>query len=82
MICQGNPAAPHGLNSEGLKRRGFAPEAVAALRRAYKVIYREGKTVAEAAELLTAIEAEVPEHRAHVKLLRTFIQASTRGIIR
>lgn len=82
VICQGNPAAPHGLNSEGLKRRGFAPEAVAALRRAYKAIYREGKTVAEASQMLIAIEAETPEHGAHVELLRTFIQTSTRGIIR
>ena len=82
VICQGNPAAPHGLNSEGLKRRGFAPEAVAALRRAYKAIYREGKTVAEASQMLSAIEAEIPEHGAHVELLRTFIQTSTRGIIR
>jgi len=82
VICQGNPATPYGLNSEGLKRRGFAPDAVAALRRAYKAIYREGKTVAEACDALAAIEAEQPEHRAHVEPLRAFIQASTRGIIR
>ncbi|MCU0952021.1 MAG: acyl-ACP--UDP-N-acetylglucosamine O-acyltransferase [Burkholderiaceae bacterium] len=82
VICQGNPAAPHGLNSEGLKRRGFAPEAVAQLRRAYKLIYREGLTVAQAADALLKLAAEAPEHRAHVDALRTFVQESTRGILR
>jgi hypothetical protein len=38
--------------------------------------------VAEASQMLSAIEAEIPEHGAHVELLRTFIQTSTRGIIR
>ena len=82
VICQGNPASPHGLNSEGLKRRGFAPEAVALLRRAYKAIYREGLTVAEATATLHRLADEAPEHRAHVDALRAFVQDSTRGIIR
>ena len=82
VICQGNPAAPHGLNSEGLKRRGFAPEAVSALRRAYKAIYREGRTVAEAVTAIDAVAQEAPEHRAHLDLLKTFVQDSKRGIIR
>jgi UDP-N-acetylglucosamine acyltransferase len=82
VICQGNPVSPHGLNSEGLKRRGFAPEAIALLRRAYKAVYREGLTAAQAAESLAALAAEAPEHRAHVDSLRDFVQQSQRGIIR
>lgn len=82
VICQGNPASPHGLNSEGLKRRGFAPEALALLRRAYKAIYREGLTVVEATATLQRLADETPEHRAHVDALRAFVQDSTRGIIR
>lgn len=82
VICQGNPASPHGLNSEGLKRRGFAPEAIALLRRAYKTIYREGLTVAEAGRALDAIAQENAAHRGHVDDLRGFVQASQRGIIR
>jgi UDP-N-acetylglucosamine acyltransferase len=82
VICQGNPAAPHGLNSEGLKRRGFAPAAVALLRRAYKTIYREGLTVAEAAEVLERQAAAEPEHADHVLRLRQFVVGSQRGIIR
>jgi UDP-N-acetylglucosamine acyltransferase len=82
VICQGNPAAPHGLNSEGLKRRGFAPEAVAVLRRAYKAIYREGLTVAEAVAAIGRLAQDHPEHRAHLDLLGRFVQESTRGIVR
>jgi UDP-N-acetylglucosamine acyltransferase len=82
VICQGNPATPHGLNSEGLKRRGFAPEAVTLLRRAYKSIYREGLTAAEAMTAIGRLADDNAEHRAHLDLLRGFVQDSTRGIIR
>jgi UDP-N-acetylglucosamine acyltransferase len=82
VICQGNPAAPHGLNSEGLKRRGFAPEAVSLLRKAYKTIYREGLTVAEAGAALDRLAAGEPAHAGHVEQLRTFVLDSQRGIVR
>jgi UDP-N-acetylglucosamine acyltransferase len=82
VICQGNPAAPHGLNSEGLKRRGFAAEAVSLLRKAYKAIYREGMTVAEAGEALRRMAADEPAHAGHVEQLRTFVLDSQRGIVR
>jgi UDP-N-acetylglucosamine acyltransferase len=82
VICQGNPAAPFGLNSEGLKRRGFAPEAVSLLRKAYKAIYREGQTVAEAAEAIARLAADAPNHAFHLTQLRQFVLDSQRGIIR
>jgi UDP-N-acetylglucosamine acyltransferase len=82
VICQGNPATPHGLNSEGLKRRGFAPEAVALLKRAYKALYREGLTAADAAAAIGRMADDNPAHGAHLNLMRTFVQDSTRGIIR
>jgi len=82
VICQGNPAEPHGLNSEGLKRRGFAAEAVSLLRRAYKAIYREGRTAADAVATVAQLAVENPEHRVHLDLMRSFVQESTRGIIR
>jgi UDP-N-acetylglucosamine acyltransferase len=82
VICQGNPAAPHGLNSEGLKRRGFAPEAVTLLRRAYKAVYREGFTVAEAAEAIERLAQGEPAHGAHLRRLRQFVLDSQRGIVR
>ncbi|MCU0940570.1 MAG: acyl-[acyl-carrier-protein]--UDP-N-acetylglucosamine O-acyltransferase, partial [Burkholderiaceae bacterium] len=82
VICQGNPATPHGLNGEGLKRRGFAPEAVALLKRAYKALYREGLTAADAVAAIGRLADENPAHRLHLDLMRAFVQDSARGIIR
>jgi UDP-N-acetylglucosamine acyltransferase len=82
VICQGNPAQPHGLNAEGLKRRGFAPAAIAVLRRAYRIVYREGLTVAEAAARLDELAEAHPDHGDGVRQLRAFIAAAGRGIVR
>jgi UDP-N-acetylglucosamine acyltransferase len=78
ITIAGNPTTPFGINSEGLKRRGFTPEAIAALKRAYKTLYKSGLSLADArAELEKQAEA-APEVRA----LSQFLAASTRGIIR
>src|SRR5512141_1550632 len=82
VICNGNPCAPHGINTEGLKRRGFDGETINLLRRAYKVIYRDGKTVAEAVTTLDDLVAEAPASASAVALLRDFVRDSQRGIIR
>ncbi|MGE5665698.1 MAG: acyl-ACP--UDP-N-acetylglucosamine O-acyltransferase [Betaproteobacteria bacterium] len=82
VMCSGNPAEPHGLNTEGLRRRGFDADTLAALKRAYRVLYREGRTVAEAQDGLAALEAEAPAAAAAVALLRDFVAASARGLIR
>lgn len=78
VTVQGFPASPHGMNLEGLKRRGFSKEAIRALRQAYKVIYREGKTVKEALIELEESAAAFPEVQVFVQS----IHASTRGIAR
>jgi UDP-N-acetylglucosamine acyltransferase len=54
LTVAGNPLAPHGVNSEGLKRRGFSPEALAGLKRAYKTLYKSGLTLAEAQAAIAA----------------------------
>ena len=78
VTCAGNPAAPHGINSEGLKRRGFAPERIEAIRRAYKTLYKSGLLAAEAkAQLL-----EMAREHADVAPLAEFVAASTRGVMR
>jgi UDP-N-acetylglucosamine acyltransferase len=82
VICNGNPAAAHGLNSEGLKRRGFVPEAIATLRRAYKAIYKEGLTAAAASEQLLRIAEDSPAAASDLRLLAEFVRSSTRGIVR
>ncbi|MFP5345390.1 MAG: acyl-ACP--UDP-N-acetylglucosamine O-acyltransferase, partial [Gammaproteobacteria bacterium] len=50
VMVSGHPARPHGINSEGLKRRGFSAEALRALREAYKLIYKSSLTLSEARE--------------------------------
>jgi UDP-N-acetylglucosamine acyltransferase len=82
VICNGNPAAAHGLNSEGLRRRGFGPETIAALRRAYKLIYKEGLTAAEACERIAQLADETPAAAADLRALVGFVRGSTRGIVR
>lgn len=78
VMANGNPAAPHGINAEGLKRRGFGPEAIAALRRAYKTLYRNGLKLEEAcAEIVAAAKEE-----AALAPLADFLAAPGRGIIR
>ena len=60
VICSGNPAEPHGINSEGLKRRGFDADTINLLRRAYKTLYRDGLTAADAVTALGTLAEENP----------------------
>lgn len=78
VMASGNAAEPHGINSEGLKRRGFSSEAVAAIRRAYKTLYKSGLRLEEAKEAIAAEVASFPE----LALLLDFISDPGRGIIR
>lgn len=82
VILSGNPAAAHGINSEGLKRRGFTPEEITAIRRSYKLIYKSGLTLEEAKTALRKEEQDSPALSAHVKQMREFIEHTTRGIVR
>lgn len=78
VMVSGHMARPHGLNSEGLKRRGFSSEVLLELRRAYKAIYRSGLTLDQAREQLEAPATVYPE----IRMLLDFIARSTRGIVR
>ncbi len=78
IMAQGYPAGPHGINSEGLKRRGFSKDSILRLRKAYKVLYRQSLTLAEALEELETLAAD----NDAVALLTDSLKAATRGIIR
>nr|WP_298166884.1 acyl-ACP--UDP-N-acetylglucosamine O-acyltransferase [uncultured Pseudomonas sp.] len=78
VTVSGNPAEARSMNFEGLRRRGFSAEAIQALRRAYKTVYRQGLTIEQALLELAEPSAQFPE----VALFRDSIQASNRGIIR
>lgn len=82
VMASGNAAAAHGMNTEGLRRRGFPPESINALRRAYRTLYRSGLTLDEARARL-AREAELGgEAASSIRLLSDFLHRVTRGIVR
>ncbi|MDO8931752.1 MAG: acyl-[acyl-carrier-protein]--UDP-N-acetylglucosamine O-acyltransferase, partial [Rhodocyclaceae bacterium] len=78
VTASGNPSAPHGINSEGLKRRGFSSAAIMAIKRAYKAVYKSGLTLDEAHERVAAEQAGVPE----LSPFADFLAQPGRGIIR
>lgn len=78
LTAAGYDAKPHGLNSEGLKRRGFDSETLLQLKRAYKTLYKSSLTLDEATLVLEQQSSECPE----IKLWLDFFEVSTRGIIR
>jgi UDP-N-acetylglucosamine acyltransferase len=78
VTAAGYPAKPRGCNSEGLKRRGFSADDIAAVRRVYKILYRKGLPLDEAR---TAIAAEAKATPA-INLMVAFLEIPGRGIIR
>jgi len=78
VTVAGEKASVKGINSEGLKRRGYSAEQIKQVRRAYKAIYREGRSLEEAKAVLTEMAASFPE----VKPMADFLNAAERGIIR
>lgn len=78
VTVSGNPSAPHGINSEGLKRRGFTSESIMAIKRAYKTLYRNGLTLDEARKQIAEAALEQPA----LQQFSDFIAESGRGIVR
>lgn len=71
-------AAPRTINAEGLKRRGFGPERIRAIKNAYRAVYMAGKPLEEAKAELRDMAAGSDD----VRLMLDFIEASSRGILR
>jgi UDP-N-acetylglucosamine acyltransferase len=78
LLVAGSPAEPKGVNSEGLKRRGFSPEQIANIKGAYRLFYRSGLKLAEAEKQLRERVPSQPEIAPFVE----FLAASERSIIR
>ena len=78
IVAVGQPAAPHSVNSEGLKRRGFTPEQISHIREAYRILYRRDLPLGDAVRDLSALAMTQPEVKAFVD----FIATSTRSLIR
>jgi len=82
VMASGNTAEAHGINSEGLRRRGFSSTRVNAIRRAYRVLYKSGLTLDEARARLAADAAEAGEAAEDLGALVDFLRGVTRGIVR
>ena len=78
VMANGNSAEPRGINSEGLKRRGFSAESINAIRRAYKALYKSGLLLDDAKQAIADDAREHPELVA----LSEFLATPGRGIIR
>jgi len=77
-LCEGNRAKPHGLNLIGLKRAGFSPETIDALKLAYRLIFRTRTPLTKAIAEVREQAPDLPE----VRHLLEFIESSERGVAR
>jgi len=83
VLVSGNPAQAHGVNLEGLKRRGFDREQLNAIRAAYRSIYKSGLTLDESKAALDLQIQTLGELAGQkVRMMRDFLDSSTRGIVR
>jgi UDP-N-acetylglucosamine acyltransferase len=78
VMVAGNPAVPHSINSEGLKRRGFSEEQIRNIRDAYRILYRSELKLADALAQLAPLAQQHTELRPFVD----FIHGSTRSLVR
>ena len=83
VTCEGQPADARTVNAEGLKRRGFRPERIAAVREMYKILYRENLTLEAAQAKIQLLSVDAPEVKAEVDLMLGFLSGVGKsGIVR
>lgn len=82
MMVDGNPLAVRGFNIEGLRRRGFGPERLAAVKQMHRLLYRNGLSFEEARTAIAALAAEMPQAASDVQMMSEFLALATRGIAR
>ncbi len=84
VMSQGQPASARSMNYEGLRRRGFSPERIAAVKLIHKALYRDGLTLEAACERIAQLADEEPQARPDVDLMVGFLRGVSpqRGIVR
>ena len=84
VMSQGQPAQARSMNFEGLRRRGFSPERLAAVKAMHKALYRDGLTLEQARERIAALVQATPEAAPDVEMMVSFIDrvSPQRGIVR
>ena len=82
MMADGNPLSVRGFNIEGLRRRQFSEERISAVKQMHKLLYRTGKTLAQATMEIADLSYSIPQAQVDVALMSKFLAQSTRGIAR
>jgi UDP-N-acetylglucosamine acyltransferase len=82
VTVAGNPAQAQGINQEGLRRRGYTPERIAAVKQMHKLLYRQGLTLADARTAIGQLSGELPEAQPDIELMQGFLATAERGIVR
>ena len=81
-MISGNPAQARSFNLEGLKRRGFSGERLAAVKQMHRLLYRQGHPLEEARVAIQALVATMPEAADDIALMAAFLARAERGIVR
>ncbi len=82
MMVDGNPLAVRGFNTEGLRRRGFGPERLAAVKQMHRLLYRNGLNFDAARQSIAELAGAMPEAEADIAMMSEFLAGATRGIAR
>jgi UDP-N-acetylglucosamine acyltransferase len=84
VMSQGQPAQARSMNFEGLRRRGFAPERIAAVKAMYKALYRDGLTLEQSRQRIADLSNKTPQAAPDVQMMLSFLDgvSSQRGILR
>ena len=84
VMCQGQPAAARTMNFEGLRRRGFSPERIGAVKAMHKALYRDDLTLNQAQEFIGTLTTRFPDAATDVDMMLTFLAGTSaqRGIVR
>lgn len=84
VMCQGQPAQARSMNFEGLRRRGFTPERISAVKAMHKALYRDDLTLEQSMERIRGLSAKTPDAAPDVALMLDFLQTTSpqRGIVR
>ncbi len=82
MTVSGNPLSVHGINAEGLRRRGYSAERIARVKQMHRLLYRDGLTFANSREAIEALTADDSEGQHDIAMMADFLAAATRGIVR
>jgi UDP-N-acetylglucosamine acyltransferase len=84
VMCQGQPAQARSMNFEGLRRRGFTPDRIAAVKAMHKALYRDDLTLERSQQSIAALADKYPESAPDVEMMLSFLDqlSPQRGIVR